>query len=108
MYVHKENRSRRVHVPSLCPKYLLREATPGLSAKEARQSAIRVGEYKTNQYHFFLRSATQHFCFGDLQMEIARRMNCNVDRHELELFFDPELQVQLDSPHTTIPCPTTG
>ncbi|CDJ42774.1 myosin light chain 2, putative [Eimeria tenella] len=27
-----------------------------------------------------------------LRMEIARRMNCNVDRHELELFFDPELQ----------------
>ncbi|KAL8425261.1 hypothetical protein Efla_002327 [Eimeria flavescens] len=27
-----------------------------------------------------------------LRMEIARRMNCNVDRHDLELFADAELQ----------------
>ncbi|KAL8274433.1 hypothetical protein Esti_001593 [Eimeria stiedai] len=27
-----------------------------------------------------------------LRMEIARRMNCNVDRHELELFADAQLQ----------------
>ncbi|CDJ50393.1 myosin light chain 2, putative [Eimeria brunetti] len=30
-----------------------------------------------------------------LRMEIARRMNCGVDRHDLELFFDAELQKSL-------------
>ncbi|KAL8443348.1 hypothetical protein Emed_006872 [Eimeria media] len=30
-----------------------------------------------------------------LRMEIARRMNCNVDRHDLELFADAQLQEQI-------------
>ncbi|XP_026190726.1 uncharacterized protein LOC34618095 [Cyclospora cayetanensis] len=30
-----------------------------------------------------------------LRMEIARRMNCNIDRHSLELFYDPNLQMHV-------------